>query len=117
MNRIKTAIVGASGYSGMELLRLLLGHPGVELTAVTSRQEAGKALGVGGRTVHGSAARAEPAAIANARMSTRNNGMEPPIDARQCRGFRFAADASAQLYGPDEFDAMVRVQRVGALFD
>jgi len=45
MNRIKTAIVGASGYSGMELLRLLLGHPGVELTAVTSRQEAGKALG------------------------------------------------------------------------
>lgn len=44
MNRIKTAIVGASGYSGMELLRLLLGHPGVELVAVTSRQEAGKAL-------------------------------------------------------------------------
>lgn len=45
MNRIKTAIVGASGYSGMELLRLLLGHPGVELVAVTSRQEAGRALG------------------------------------------------------------------------
>lgn len=44
MKRIKTAIVGASGYSGMELLRLLLGHPGVELVAVTSRQEAGKAL-------------------------------------------------------------------------
>jgi N-acetyl-gamma-glutamyl-phosphate reductase len=45
MNRIKTAIVGASGYSGMELLRLLLGHPGVELVAVTSRQEAGRVLG------------------------------------------------------------------------
>ncbi len=44
MNRIKTAIVGASGYSGMELLRLLLGHPRVELVAVTSRQEAGRAL-------------------------------------------------------------------------
>lgn len=44
MKRIKTAIVGASGYSGMELLRLLLGHPGVELVAVTSRQEAGKAV-------------------------------------------------------------------------
>ena len=44
MKRIKTAIVGASGYSGMELLRLLLGHPGVELVAVTSRQEAGKPL-------------------------------------------------------------------------
>ena len=45
MNRIKTAIVGASGYTGMELLRLLLCHPGVELVAVTSRQEAGKSLG------------------------------------------------------------------------
>lgn len=44
MKRIKTAIVGASGYSGMELLRLLLGHPGVELVAVTSRQEEGKVL-------------------------------------------------------------------------
>jgi N-acetyl-gamma-glutamyl-phosphate reductase len=44
MNRIKTAIVGASGYTGMELLRLLLTHPRVELVAATSRQEAGKAL-------------------------------------------------------------------------
>lgn len=44
MNRIKTAIVGASGYTGMELLRLLLTHPGVELVAATSRQEAGKPL-------------------------------------------------------------------------
>jgi len=45
MNRIKTAIVGASGYTGMELLRLLLTHPSAELVAVTSRQEAGKSLG------------------------------------------------------------------------
>jgi N-acetyl-gamma-glutamyl-phosphate reductase len=45
MNRIQTAIVGASGYTGMELLRLLLGHPGVELVAATSRQEAGRSLG------------------------------------------------------------------------
>jgi N-acetyl-gamma-glutamyl-phosphate reductase len=44
MNRVKTAIVGASGYTGMELLRLLLTHPGVELVAATSRQEAGKSL-------------------------------------------------------------------------
>ncbi|MES2477137.1 MAG: N-acetyl-gamma-glutamyl-phosphate reductase [Verrucomicrobiota bacterium] len=44
MNRVKTAIVGASGYTGMELLRLLLCHPAVELVAATSRQEAGKAL-------------------------------------------------------------------------
>jgi N-acetyl-gamma-glutamyl-phosphate reductase len=44
MQRIKTAIVGASGYTGMELLRLLLVHPAVELVAATSRQEAGKPL-------------------------------------------------------------------------
>ena len=44
MNRIKTAIVGASGYSGMELLRLLLSHPSAGLVAVTSRQEAGRPL-------------------------------------------------------------------------
>jgi len=38
----KVAIVGASGYSGEELVRLLLQHPRVELTAVTSRQYAGQ---------------------------------------------------------------------------
>ena len=40
----KIAVVGASGYSGEELVRLLLGHPLVELTALTSRQYAGKAV-------------------------------------------------------------------------
>ena len=40
----KVAIVGASGYSGEELVRLLLSHPQVELTAVTSRQNAGQTL-------------------------------------------------------------------------
>jgi N-acetyl-gamma-glutamyl-phosphate reductase len=41
---VKAAIVGASGYSGEELARLLLGHPQAELTAVTSRQYAGQTL-------------------------------------------------------------------------
>lgn len=40
----KVAIVGASGYSGEELVRLLLNHPEVELTAVTSRQSAGQTI-------------------------------------------------------------------------
>lgn len=44
MKTIKAAIVGASGYSGEELVRLLLSHPHVELTAVTSRQYAGQTL-------------------------------------------------------------------------
>jgi N-acetyl-gamma-glutamyl-phosphate reductase len=39
-----TAIVGASGYSGEELVRLLLHHPHVELATVTSRQSAGRPL-------------------------------------------------------------------------
>jgi N-acetyl-gamma-glutamyl-phosphate reductase len=40
----KVAIVGASGYSGEELVRLLLSHPHAELTAVTSRQYAGQCV-------------------------------------------------------------------------
>jgi len=40
----KVAIVGASGYSGEELVRLVLSHPHVELTAVTSRQYAGQTV-------------------------------------------------------------------------
>jgi N-acetyl-gamma-glutamyl-phosphate reductase len=40
----KAAIVGASGYSGEELVHLLLNHPGVDLVAVTSRQSAGQTL-------------------------------------------------------------------------
>ncbi len=42
--QVKVAIVGASGYSGEELVRLLLRHPIVELAAVTSRQYAGQSL-------------------------------------------------------------------------
>jgi N-acetyl-gamma-glutamyl-phosphate reductase len=40
----KVAVVGASGYSGEELVGLLLRHPHVELVAVTSRQNAGRTL-------------------------------------------------------------------------
>ena len=41
---MKVGIVGASGYSGEVLVRLLLQHPRVTLAAVTSRSQAGKAL-------------------------------------------------------------------------
>ena len=40
----KVSIVGASGYTGVELLRLLLRHPAVEVVRVTSRQYSGKAV-------------------------------------------------------------------------
>ena len=39
---IKAAIVGGSGYVGGELLRLLLGHPSVEVTQITSETYAGQ---------------------------------------------------------------------------
>ncbi|MEO6699044.1 MAG: N-acetyl-gamma-glutamyl-phosphate reductase [Paraperlucidibaca sp.] len=41
---IKVGIVGGTGYTGVELLRLLALHPEVELTAITSRGEAGQAV-------------------------------------------------------------------------
>ncbi len=42
---LKVAIVGASGYTGLELLRILSKHPEVEITAATSRQYAGMLAG------------------------------------------------------------------------
>jgi len=42
--RAKCAVIGASGYAGEELVRLLLAHPFADLVAVTSRQYAGKSL-------------------------------------------------------------------------
>jgi N-acetyl-gamma-glutamyl-phosphate reductase len=41
---IKAGIVGGTGYTGVELLRLLVQHPDVELRAITSRKEAGSAV-------------------------------------------------------------------------
>ena len=42
---IRVAVAGASGYAGGELLRLLLGHPEVEIGALTAGGNAGTALG------------------------------------------------------------------------
>lgn len=43
-SKTKIAIVGASGYSGSELVRILLGHPGAAIACATSRQYAGQPL-------------------------------------------------------------------------
>ena len=42
--KIKIGIIGATGYTGVELLRLLSAHPYAEVCAVTSRSEAGVKL-------------------------------------------------------------------------
>jgi N-acetyl-gamma-glutamyl-phosphate reductase len=41
---LKVAVVGASGYTGIELIRILHNHPEVAVTSVTSEQSAGKRL-------------------------------------------------------------------------
>jgi N-acetyl-gamma-glutamyl-phosphate reductase len=43
-HRARTAILGASGYTGAELLRLVGGHPGLEVTALTADRQAGKPI-------------------------------------------------------------------------
>ena len=42
LTRVRVAVVGASGYTGGELLRLLAAHPMMEVTAVTSEKSAGQ---------------------------------------------------------------------------
>lgn len=39
---VKVAVVGASGYTGVELIRLLAAHPAVEISCLTSRQNVGE---------------------------------------------------------------------------
>ena len=41
---IRVAVVGATGYAGAELVRILCDHPGIEITILTSRQYAGVAF-------------------------------------------------------------------------
>lgn len=43
--KVRASIVGVTGYTGLELLRLLLAHPRVEIARLTSRQHEDAALG------------------------------------------------------------------------
>ena len=44
MERVRACVVGATGYAGIEVCRLVLGHPALELTMATDRKEAGTRL-------------------------------------------------------------------------
>jgi N-acetyl-gamma-glutamyl-phosphate reductase len=44
-HRVPVAIIGASGYTGGELMRILAGHPGVRVTQVMARRAAGQRVG------------------------------------------------------------------------
>ena len=41
-SKIRVAIAGGTGYTGGELLRILLGHPGVEIVGVTTTSSDGQ---------------------------------------------------------------------------
>jgi N-acetyl-gamma-glutamyl-phosphate reductase len=44
MKKTRVAVQGATGYSALELLKILVRHPHVEIAAVTSRQEGSPSL-------------------------------------------------------------------------
>jgi len=43
-NKIRIGVLGASGYTGADLVRLALGHPGIEIAALTASSHAGKPM-------------------------------------------------------------------------
>jgi N-acetyl-gamma-glutamyl-phosphate reductase len=44
-DRLRVAVLGASGYAGLELLRIVLRHPRLELVAATSEQRPPRSRG------------------------------------------------------------------------
>ena len=100
---LKVAVIGASGYTGVELLRLLAGHPQVVVTCVTSRQQAGQALSEAFPSLAGifdmTFEAVEPAALAGradlvflAVPHQAAMGMVPQLLAAGCRVVDLSAD-------------------------
>ena len=44
MDKLKVGIVGATGYTGSELVRILVNHPAVEISAISSESKAGQKI-------------------------------------------------------------------------
>ena len=100
---IKVGIVGGTGYTGVELLRLLAGHNQVELTAITSRSEAGMAVAD---------------MFPNLRGRVDLNFSEPdPSLLRRCELVFFATpNGTAMTMVPELLDAGVRIIDLAADF-
>lgn len=100
---IKTGIVGGTGYTGVELLRLLAGHPQVELKVITSRSEAGMAV---------------EELFPNLRGHVSLEFSEPNVDElKSCDVIFFATpNGVAQGLAPELIDADVRVIDLAADF-
>jgi len=100
---IKAGIVGGTGYTGVELLRLLVAHKEVELSVVTSRAEAGQAVS---------------ALYPNLRGHVDINFSEPEIDSlSKCDLVFFATpNGTAMKMVPALLDAGVKVIDLAADF-
>ena len=103
MEKIKVGIVGGTGYTGVELLRLLAIHPGVELVTITSRQAAGTAVAD---------------MFPNLRGHIDLNFVEPDTASlKQCEAVFFATPHGAAMSQvPELLDAGVRVIDLSADF-
>ena len=102
-NMISIGIVGGTGYTGAELLRILSAHPQASIRAVTSRSEAGR-----------------PVAALYPNLSSRA-GLEftqpDPVELRQCECVFFAApNGTAMHMVPELMDAGVNVIDMAADF-
>jgi len=69
VSKARVAVVGATGYAGAELVRLLTRHPGVTITVVTSERDSGRPIG----EVHPNLAstRLDLVAVADAELAAR----------------------------------------------
>ncbi len=100
---ISVGIIGGTGYTGVELLRILVSHPNVEIKVVTSRTEAGNKVS----SVY-------PSLLANLDLDF----TEPHVAAlKQCDCVFFAApNGTAMLMAPELIEAGVKVIDLAADF-
>jgi N-acetyl-gamma-glutamyl-phosphate reductase len=97
---MKVAVLGASGYTGLELLRILLRHPQFEIAAVTSEQRAGQDLGAAFPALRGQLDLAFEAADASAlagRVELAFTALPHAASASSVRELREAGVAVADL--------------------
>lgn len=117
----RVAVVGASGYAGGELLRLLAGHPDLDVVALTAHGQAGRAVGEVAPNLRSLAqlrfAETSAAAVADADLVflALPHGAAAPLVAQFPAGQRVVdlgaefrltdADAHARYYGGDHAPA------------
>lgn len=113
--RVRVAVLGASGFTGGELLRLLLGHPLVELAFLGGRESAGRILGdvhphlagtlAGGRVIDAVEEAGDPDVAFLALPHGESAGIAPGLLERGSRvidlggDFRLPATAYPEWYG------------------